>query len=944
MVSSTAAVGAETHAASSKRYELDIVEATLGEALTALSRQAETPLLYPYDLADVAGDFVVAGRYTVAQALAALLRNTDFSGSLTKGGVIAVWSKSSKIPEGEDKMPNGKIKKSLLASVAAFVFGTEGAYAQGDDVTPAGAKRADEIIVTARRREENLQEVPLDVSAFAGAELERRSIVRPSDLQFATPSMTVQGTLGRTGGSYTVRGINSGTNARTPAVIPYFSEAPGGPTDIGMPFFDLASVQILKGPQGTLFGRTAAAGAVLIEPRRPDLNELGGFLDVTAGDFDRLETTAALNIPIVTDELAIRVAYNRVHVDGFTKPIAPSSIINGLPGRIDLDTAFDSQQHEAVRAGAEWRKSDFNTYLVFNHVDIDQSGPGFVLAYANLGLANLNRTSPAAFTQILDVVATEAARLQAGGSVRQTPALQGLPKSQERVKHQSFVNVSQYDFGDLGFATLIAKNIFSYQRDWGVMSYGLDGVGGILLGLVGAPGRPIRQVPAVNEAGNEAIANLGDPIKEITEEFQLQGKAYDAIDYTFGFFYNDRKEPTNTDGVGTLFRSFSGLFAANQVFTNAYSFPNGSEEEEFAGYGEVTIDLSDVLFDGLSLTGGYRWTSNEQTQRGIAISRDPVTGAYVAGAELPEDSTKFKGSNYRFGVTQQFTPDLMAYVTISKAYLVGGRNIQVACGTIVTSCKPVFDPAIVKNYELGLKTQFQWGDANLRWNTSAYYMKFSDIQFTNRFQSASLSLTFDDNIASADMKGFQTSLDMVWRNVNLSLNYSFVDATYTDWIGPDLNNVVLPADQCVTGTVALNCQIDLSGSSFTNTPENQFSSTFRYTLPVDESLGPVWLQLDAYWQSRQWHVAAPERELHVAETLGLGDIMNAISQKPYGRLNLRVGWDNILGSNFSGAVFVNNLTDKVYSQAGSTRAYSLGAAVRLYAPPRMWGVNVRYSF
>lgn len=799
------------------------------------------------------------------------------------------------------------------------------------------ASMLEEIVVTARRREESLQDTPITVTALSGTALEQRGVYRPTDLQFVAPSVVASPTLSRVGGGYTVRGLSSG-------VVTYFSEAPGGPTNAGMPFFDIESVQVLNGPQGTLFGRTAAAGAVLVEPRHPDLGEFGGYLDVTMGNYGRQETTASLNIPVIADELAVRVSYNREQIDGFTKPIAPSTWVDGLPRQFGLGKDFDSRDDESIRIAIEWQKGDFDTYLAYNYLDIDQTAPGWVLSAANLGVTNLNRTSPESVVngsaQIRDVMSTELARIQSGGSIRKTPALQGLPGSIDRVKHESIINVAKYDFGDLGFSTLEAKNIFSYQENSGVTSYQRDGVGGLLLAIVG---QTAGTLPAVNQIGNQAVPNIGDPIETVTEEFQLQGTAFEMIDFTLGYYYQNQKEPKNTEGTWTLVRSFSGLFTPSQGWSPGGPFLNGSEEEETAGYGQVTVDLAKFGLEGTTLTAGYRKTSNDQVDRNREIVRDPVTGTFFPGATIPEEKTGFNGDNYNFNITQQFTPEIMAYATYSESFVPGGTNRILGC-EVAPGCEPTFAPSTAKNYEVGLKTEFQVGDADVRWNTNSYYLDFSDIQQTFNFQSGQINLAFTDNVAGAEMKGFETSLDVAWRNVALSMNYSHINAEYTKWVGADLNRVVLPSDTCLPGSAGNVCLIDLSGSSFTNTPKHQLSTSIRYDLPIDEAFGDIWVMLNAYYQTRQWHVQAPERELLVAEARGLGDITDAISQGAYAKFDARAGWDNILGSSFSGSIFVDNLTDKVYAQRGDARLHSFGVAMKLYAPPRMWGVNMRYDF
>ncbi len=823
------------------------------------------------------------------------------------------------------------------------------ASAQGDTAEQSGVPTGlGDIIVTARRQSENLQRVPVTVTALSGDQLQRQNVVAPSDLQFAAPSVTVQAELGRLGGSYTVRGVNAGT-------VTYFAEAPGGPTAIGMPFFDEASVQILNGPQGTLFGRTAAAGAVLITPKRPDLSKTGGSIDIDVGNYGRLMGTGVLNVPIIQDELAIRVVYHHEHVDGFTKQFAPSQIISGLPGQIDTSKNLDEVNNDSIRVSAEWHRGDFKNYAVFSYLNVNQTGPGQILSYANPNLANLNRNAAffagqayctstadptgcgnqraAAMAQLKSLIQTELARSQGGGSVRETPALQGMGTF-DRARHKSVIDIAEYDFGDLGFTTLHAKNVFSYQQDWGVSSYALDGVGGTALAVVSSTGRPLVQTPHNQQYGNAIVSDLGKPVRTITEEFQLQGKAAGMIDWTGGFYYQQFKQPTDLTGEYSFARSYSGLFAVGQRWAANYPLVNGSTITEKAGYGQVTIDLDKVGVHGLSLTGGYRKTWNTTKTRGFVAVQDPVTGNVVPGAALTVPDTKFTGANYTLGINEQITRDLMVYFTHSKSFVPGGRNTTVGCN-IAPGCNDVYNPATAKNYELGVKSQFRLGEAALRVNATAYRLDFTDIQQNSRFTSGATNILYTINAANARIQGLEITTDLAWRQLNLSLGYSYNDAKFTNWLAPDPNNQTLPGEGFLK---------DLSGNPFQNAPKNQFRATARYDFIDDADTGTAFLQLNGYYQTRQWHVVAPKRELQVAQFYGLGDVTDYISQKPYGTLGVRVGWDNILGSNFSGAVFVNNLTNTTYSQAGSSRSYSTGTTVRLYAPPRMWGLNLRYKF
>lgn len=854
---------------------------------------------------------------------------------------------------------------ALLSPSLAYAQGSSGnQQRQGGSTGGQTAASADEdtITVTARRREENLQEVPLTVTAVSGEQLQDQNVVSPQDLQFIAPSLTVQAQLGRTGGSYTVRSLNAG-------VVTYFSEAPGGPTAIGHPFFDTQSVQVLNGPQGTLFGRSAAAGAVLVTPQHPDLNSLGGYLDVSTGNYGRLQATGVLNVPIIEGELAVRAVYHRDHIDGFTRQIQPARIIDGLPGQINLDERLDEVNSNSFRVSIEGRSGNFRNYAVYNYLEIDQTGPGQILSYANPTLATLNN-APAAFNTICtaavnnrleasvaactarraaamaavrETIVAEFARIQAGGSVRETPALQG-EVSVDRVIQRTAVDIAEYDFGDLGFTTLRAKNVFSYQEDQGVSSYSLDGVGGISLAVVSATGRPLAPIASVNQTGNSVAPQLGDPIKTLTEEFQLQGTVADMVQWTAGFYYQRRRDPTDRFNVGGFARSFAGLLAQNQGWAATFQFANGSTSRESAGYGQVTIDLDRVGVHGLSLTGGIRSTSSVITTRQIQSVANPAgTGPVLQGAVLPDIVSRFSGINYTLGVTEQITPDIMIYATHSRSFVPGGQNTTVGCN-IAPGCRDVFDPSVVRNYEAGIRTEFRAGNARVRLNASAYRLDFDNIQQTFRFTSGTTNIIYQGNVAAARMQGFEIMADLAVRNLSLSASYSFNDAEFTDWVAPDLNNVRLTTDVCLPPSAGTLCLIDLSGSPFQNAPRHQLRGSIRYELPLANDDGEVSIALNGYYQSRQWHVAAAFRELEVAANRGLGDVTEAISQDAYGVLNARVGWDRIMGSRFSASLFVNNLTDTTFSQAGSTRSYSTGTTVRLYAPPRMWGVSVRFEF
>ena len=203
--------------------------------------------------------------------------------------------------------------RTTTAAIAALVFVQSG-IAQAQDASGgvqssiADTQDSDEnaIIVTARRIEEKLSEVPVTVAAFDSEALAQRQINSEETLQIATPGLTTKQSISSNYLNYAIRGQSVGAFSYSPpAVVTYFNEVPVGGTS-ATTFFDLSSIQVLKGPQGTLFGRNATGGAVIYQSQLPN-SEFEGYLRAGYGNFDNTEIEGAINIPI-SKHIALRVA------------------------------------------------------------------------------------------------------------------------------------------------------------------------------------------------------------------------------------------------------------------------------------------------------------------------------------------------------------------------------------------------------------------------------------------------------------------------------------------------------------------------------------------------------------------------------------------------------------------------------------------------------------
>jgi iron complex outermembrane receptor protein len=257
----------------------------------------------------------------------------------------------------------------LLVPIAPSAWGQQG--------SPQSGATLDEVIVTARRRDESLQQVPISITAIDQEALQRQGVSTLTDLQQLVPSAYVTGySHGSTQQFFSIRGqsesgLNTGGGAGGgPAVVGYFSEVPVPMSGPGL-YYDLQSVDVLKGPQGTLFGRNTTGGAVLFEPQRPDLEKVTGYGQLLAGNYDRAQSEAAINLPVIDGKLAIRIAGQMESREGYTRDV-------------NTGVDYDNRHFQAARIGILFQPNDaVEDYFIGNYLAVKEHGPGAELIAAN---------------------------------------------------------------------------------------------------------------------------------------------------------------------------------------------------------------------------------------------------------------------------------------------------------------------------------------------------------------------------------------------------------------------------------------------------------------------------------------------------------------------------------------------------------------------------------
>ncbi|MEI6723780.1 MAG: TonB-dependent receptor, partial [Betaproteobacteria bacterium] len=652
----------------------------------------------------------------------------------------------------------------------------------------------------------------------------------------------------------------------------------GGPTIAGAPFYDLSNVQVLNGPQGTLFGRANTAGAVLVEPNRPKMNQLSGSLDVSLGNYDAQRITAVVNVPIITDQLAFRAAYNRTKVDGYTKLIGRSrGALNGVGT-------------ENLRLSLLFRRGGFTNYTVAESLGVNQTSGGYSVVGVNPNIAILNlpaniaapnglTAGTATFGTVCRSAVTAGLspdlntcidqRLRAAATIKPI-ALAELARTQathdgirsvlpsadldqyETLDSYTVVNNSQLDLGKIGFTTVTLKNIFGFQAFTGGSAWVVDGVGGIQQESISTSGfTPQAFAVSAQQTGKHAYFDEGPYAKTYSNETQVRGVVgEDLIVWSLGGYYQRAPVPVNPNGIRNLSKSNMGLALATGGYNPSFAFLNGGYTQQKALYASTTVDLSRFAsaIAGLHVTGGLRKSWDHQLIKSLAAVTDVPTGRYVPGTATQAE-TKSNGYNYSIALDAQITDDLLVYGTPRKGYRPGGIN-NVTNASLFPNYTPTYAPETVKDIEFGAKYDFAIGDARGRINGAAYRTEYSNIQRQFSGAIGGATATYIVNASAALIKGGELQGQLVWGAWDISSNYAFTDAKFTRWIGSDPLALIRPGNtQCLPGSSTSICLIDLSQNPFAGVPRHSGSVTVKYHVPLSDHLGDVSASATLYAQS-----------------------------------------------------------------------------------------------
>lgn len=852
-----------------------------------------------------------------------------------------------------------KFSKQLAVAAMCSTAMASPALAQDQ----AGADAADDdnvIIVTAQRRAQDVQDIPLAVTAVSPVQLERQGVVSVTQISQVSASFSSSNAQ-NSGGTNVLRIRGVGTTSNNigfeSAVGIFIDGAYQSRPGVALSeFVDVERLEVLRGPQGTLFGRNTSAGALNLTTRRPDLNEFGGFVNASYGNYDSINLQGAVNVPLVQDTLAARLTGAYSKRDGFVRVVNQGGevgrtneldqfLVRGQlgyesDGGVKARLIFDySEINGNCCAPVELLKSPLETGGVFGLAGLGATGGNFVPA----GNGAVSITDRAGADRALD----------------------GL------IASQSFAQTSNLDqwgiTGEIEFP--ISDNadliyIGSY-RDFNSNSSSDSDFTSLDLFNTG------------EQAGANGVG--GTNIKTMTHELRIQGEALGgSLEWLIGGYYSDE----DIDSV-----AFTALGSQWDQFVNALLIPStggfgGAPLALFSG-GQNPAGTSSTnrftqnskswsifthntleIVDGLKATIGLRYSDESKDGSFQQLASNPgacpgivnnaaggplapgqpripgalvptilITGCFpfvapadlAASAVLPLPRT-FAGNFsdeeliYTGKLTYEFADPVTIYASFTHGYKSGGFNLDSTAA--IGGADPRFASEEVDAYEVGFKAKFL--DNAVTLNIAAFHEEFSNFQVLE-FTGAQFQ-TF--NVPKAESTGVEIeSTIRPSENLTFNMALTYADAEY-------------PSD-CATTADALRVQ-NLCGSPLTNAPKYVAIGGATYRGDIGDSL-KFFVNAQIRAESDRRTSTQPRTPPTTAAALGNTPLLPFDIQDGNIKINMRAGIGDIDDA-WGIEAWVTNLTNEITRGVTFNTTLRSGSRSAFPQAPRMYGLTLRGKF
>ena len=763
---------------------------------------------------------------------------------------------------------------------------------------PADAPVLEEITVTAQKRSENLQDVPLSIQAFSTARLEELGIGDFDDYAKYLPSVSFQ-KVGSPSFEHTyMRGVSSGGDGNhsgsQPSVGMYLDEQPVTTIDgnLNIHLYDIERVEALAGPQGTLYGASSQAGTIRIISNKPDPSGFKAGYDLDLNNVDHggtgYDVEAFVNLPL-TSTAAVRLVGWDQHDAGY---------ISNVHGTVTFPTSG------AVFDNAALVKKDYNT--------VETTG----------GRAALKVELNDSWT-IMPTVMGQVQRTD--GDFAYNPAVGDLEVQHyfPQYVRDSWVQSALTVEGKIGNFDLVYAGAYLLrntheQSDYTDYSLYYDSAYGKY--FVDNAGKLIN--PAQTIIGT-------DHYSKYSHELRISSPKENRLRFVGGLFLERQVHEILQDYVVDNGDQL-GSVAPNNVSVPGWPGTLWLTDQERvdrdkAIFGELTFDITEHLsasaglrhftYDN-SLQGFYGFNSTFSSNEGIATCFTPFVPFHGAPCSDLDRGTSGSGNSPKFNLTYKFDPDRLIYATYSKGFRPGGVNRN-GGGTI-----PPYQPDYLKNYEIGWKTS--WFDNRLRFNGAVFREDWSNFQFSYLGPN---SLTIITNAGQARIDGLETDLEFAaTQNLTLTSGFSWLNARLTQTFCGDPSICGAPGFDPSTYE-----QYAPAGTRLPVTPRFKGNITARYTFPVGTYKGDI--------QGSAVYVGERTSDLRPLAANALGD------EPSYAVFDFSAG---IQMNSFHYSVYINNAFDKraVLDRYAECDVLLCGAIAQYVVPnqPRTIGVKFGQKF
>ncbi|MCX2980269.1 TonB-dependent receptor [Halieaceae bacterium IMCC14734] len=768
-----------------------------------------------------------------------------------------------------------KFQKTLLAASLACM-----------SVITVQAQMLEEVIVTAQKREQNLQDVPVAVSAFNNEMLEQTGVRDMFELQANAPSLRVGQTQSSSTATFGIRGVfTSSQNFGLESSVGLYVDGVYRARQSSMinNLVDIGSVEVLRGPQGTLFGRNTPAGAVSVNSVKPD-HDGSAYLQVEGGDYNLFSAQGAVSISAIEDVLAFRLTGFGMQRDGFVSDVA-----------LGDDKIYDRDRWGG-RLQALWTPNDdLSIHVIADMSEIDEVCCGNGTLKNNFEADDV----PGKLGTDTNV------RDNIGGTV--------------------LLGEDFYDY-DVAYSYLpVSTNEdkgLTAQIDWQADNFLLTSI------------TAYREYESFDDVDSDFMDI--DALKRTNEQSQKQfsqelriSQEFDRFNYVAGLYYFSQELDTYRETiVGVDTAALVGLAALPNSFIGGDGSYDTAEQEHtsYAAFGQVDFSITDALV----LTAGLRWTKEDKDMSNTFVDDAPPAldptqdnwGFYLFPPLAPRDDAdeeidddEVTGS---IKLSWFATDTIMLYGSYGTGYKAGGTNTDRIEEIIPT----VFGPETSESYEIGMKAEFP--DQAVRLNVALHRTDTEDLQ-TVSFQGTAFAL---QNAGMVEAQGLE--VDLFWQatdSLGFTVAYAYNDAEYADFEKGDCQ-IATPwhtgeADPGDNG----DGSCDRSGGMVSGNPENVGVVAADYKFGLGDSASGFIYAEYVYTDERMTDVNNDPLKLD-------GD---------YALFNLRGGviFENL---DLSVTAWGRNLTEEEYTSTIADGVAQDGKLNAYYSEPRTWGVTLRKNW